>query len=235
MINLIEGELRTDQEIQRNKDLLELLEKAKAGDRSSAYKLWLKYIKKWAREIVSGWSSALCEADKEDLISEIREKFVKKIQTLIDPLRIKSWSISLIRNTCIDNYRKKREQKKHEIAFNEQFFEGGLDLAKQNEREKQASRLFAIIENEFNNLNIPEREKNCFALALEGLHPKDIGEKLGIDARAVHKSTGIAFKKLKERIGYLVQVDPQLREQAESVLGRQLIDKFLRKFTPEAL
>lgn len=233
MINLAEDELRTNEEIQTNKDLLELLKKAKAGDRSSAYKLWLKYIKKWAWKIVSGWSSVFCEADKEDLISEIREKFVKKIQTLIDPLRIKSWSITLIRNTCIDNYRKKREQKKYEIAFDEQFFQG--DLAKQNEREKQVSRLWVIVENEFNNLNIPEREKNCLALALEGLHPKDIGEKLGVDARTVHKSTGIAFKKLKERIGHLLQVNPQFREQAESVLGKELVDKFLRKLTPDAL
>lgn len=206
------------------KEFLSLLRKAQKGDCQSAYKLWLDYAKKWARGVVNKWS--FCQADKDDLMSEIREKFVQKIGSLVNPLRIRAWSQALAKNMCIDLYRTMRTKKKWEVRLDENDI--GSDLAKKNEREEQVKQLYAIIKQEINNLNLPERENNCLYLALEQeLNPRKIGEKLGISTAAVYKSIGTALRKVEEAVCVLLRVDSEFAEKAERILGKETIEKFL--------
>lgn len=89
----------------------------KAIGEEDAYALW-QGVEHWAILKISTYR-VFSEEDREDILSQVREKFVEKIHTLKDPTKLRAWTDRLAQNFCNTLYSQYLRQSELTVPLSE--------------------------------------------------------------------------------------------------------------------
>ncbi len=163
--------------------------------------------KKSFQRIFDNYFNALCvfgyryisdSTAVEDMIQEVFVSFWEKQENFDNEKAIKAFLYTSVRNKCLNHMKHQTVQKKHEERLiyeleSEQFFSQHII------EEETFNQLYIEIK------DLPESAQNIMLLALNGLKNNEIAEELGISVNTVKTQKKIAYSKLKNNIGPLLQ------------------------------
>lgn len=86
--------------------------------REEAYGLWSEKVERWAVLKVRTYR-AFSKAEQEDILSQVRERFVKNVHTLEDRAKLRAWSDQLVQNFCRSELKKHLRQSELEEPLSE--------------------------------------------------------------------------------------------------------------------
>ena len=112
------------------------------------------------------------ETEAEDLLQEIYTKAFNHFDSFNPRYAFSTWIFTIAENTCIDHFRRKKQQKKKQ--------EGWAKTRPAEEKEEPHKRLLLPDAGELA-ASLPEKYKTVFVLRYsEGMKYKDIAQKTGI-------------------------------------------------------
>jgi len=127
--------MRTEYTKDMSLKIADLVENARAGNRSSFQELVNLFQEEIYRLI---YFRTFSQMDAEDLTQDVFEQALKKLATLNDPQRFRSWLYAIAVNRCNDFHRKKkymalllrqsnREQELADTKYTDSNYDDGLD------------------------------------------------------------------------------------------------------------
>lgn len=176
----------------KNQNDSELLKSFIIGDNSSLGELYSRYWSK-LRSFSKGY---LCDTNEAmDIVSDVFSKLIAMSKTdrevkLGHYKNVSSLFYAIVRNSCIDNIRKKRNYVSAEVL-------------NEKEEEEETSRP----ELNLKDVNLSERERECLEMYLNNIKPKVMAEELQISIHTVKNILQNGKKKILAayRQGFILQ------------------------------
>ena len=191
--------------------LLDLIERAKRGDREAFRSLYLALYDPVARFIGRRIGS---QADAEDLVSRVFWKLLDRLSDF-DARRgsPRMFVLSIARNAVIDHLRTRRDAIPVDDLGGALVDEAGTPLDALV-REEELRELRALV------LDLPEETREMLALRFgDGLRHVEIAQILGIEVAAVKQRFSRAMKALRERLSeQRIQREGALKRGAEGAV-----------------
>jgi|TARA_B110000483_G_scaffold241401_1_gene324295 RNA polymerase sigma-70 factor (ECF subfamily) len=134
--------------------------------------------------------------DAEDLIQETFLKALKNENKFKEGTNLRGWLYTILRNTFINNYRKKRSQNTYTDDTENQFILGSITSDPETEADSSLN-LNTILE------NIETIEKSyleAFMMHFNGYKYDEIAEKMNIPLGTVKSRIFLARKKMVQRL-----------------------------------
>lgn len=144
-----------------------------------------KHLKSFAYHLTNDWHKA------QDLYQETAFMAYKNKDKFQEGTNIKSWLLTIMRNTFINDYRKKKRQRldflpllPNDMPNNETFNNAEAQIAEQE--------ILSVIDN-----NLKENLKRPFMMAHEGYKYKEIAEEMYLPEGTIKSRVFMAREKLR--------------------------------------
>ncbi len=165
-----------------------LLKQLQQGSRKSFSLLFRKYYK----DLVMFAGSYLSDQDEsEDIVQNVFVTVWEKREELNYRTSFKSFLLTSVRNSCLDELRHRKVKDKHQQSFDLKNY----NLNDSTDEYVMYSELKGQLDKALS--KIPERERDVFEMSrLEGLKYKEIAKKLNISERTVEDRIAKTIKSL---------------------------------------
>ena len=137
--------------------------------------------------------------EAKDLLQETYYKALANRDKFIGHSNLKAWTFTIMKNTFINNYRKKQKENTHNDKTDNNYF---LNQSDENSTVRPDSE-YSIIEVNKNIEALPDEFRVPFKMFLSGYKYKEIAEKLELKIGTVKSRIFFTRKKLSEKLqGY---------------------------------
>ena len=166
------------------------------------------YLTYYAQLVRFATTFVVYEEDAENIIQDLFLGLWERKESLNSIENMNAYMYKLTKNKCLDHL-KHIVVKERFIANEQSFYEQEISLKLQSLESfdvelASEEKVEKIVSNAVDSL--PPKCREIFILSrYEGLKYKEIAEKLNISANTVETQMGIAFKKLRNNINYLLQ------------------------------
>lgn len=134
--------------------------------------------------------------EAKDLLQETYLKALSHRDKFVGYSNLKAWAFTIMKNTFINQYRKKQKENTHNDATKNSYF---LNLTKENSITGPDSE-YSIMEINKQIENLPDDFKQPFKMFLSGFKYKEIADKLDLKIGTVKSRIFFTRKKLMESL-----------------------------------
>jgi RNA polymerase sigma-70 factor (ECF subfamily) len=134
--------------------------------------------------------------DAEDLIQETFYKAIKNRDRYQEGTNLKGWLYTILKNTFINNYRKKRNQNTYTDDTENQFILGSMASDRASEADSPAE-LSTILENIE---TVEQSYLDAFMMYFNGYKYEEIAQEMNIPLGTVKSRIFLARKKMMEKL-----------------------------------
>jgi len=158
------------------------------------YGLWRDRAEAAVRRLVSTYDCFDAD-EKNDLVSEIRDRFVAKYHTLREKDSLSSWVWRIAQRHCATRWR----QKKRQLSTDDEDAAPLKDTGVAHDRAYHQGRLQGVVDEEMANLKTGQSAV-VRMVVLEGELQTEVAKRLGISPSAVHRRLYRGLKMLKSSL-----------------------------------
>lgn len=213
MVNAIQEVFEINSVTQPSEALIERAQK----DVRAAYQLWVDFVKRQAESLINRYSP-LSDVEREEILAEVRHRFVDNLPSLKEPQKLIAWTDLIVRNACNSRYRTllaEYHRTMPEISSAESDPEDGLI----EEETQIKSKILSIILEKMEELPLKEREAIIEVILKQSTYD-EVAQKEGVTPNTIRYRVQAGIRELNREFKRLADADPRFDAEIEAIFGQ---------------